>query len=80
MVAHLARVGIVPVAGGLLVGVVAAWHTAHLARPFLFEVSPRDAVAFLGSAALLLVADVAASMLPAKRATRIDPATTLRAE
>jgi putative ABC transport system permease protein len=80
IVAHLARVGVVPVAGGLLVGTVAAWHTTPLARQFLFEVSPRDAVAFVASAALLLVAGVVASLLPARRATKIDPATALRAE
>jgi predicted permease len=80
IVAHLARVGVVPVAGGLLVGTVAAWNTTHLARQFLFEVSPRDALAFVASAALLLVAGVVASLLPARRATKIDPATALRAE
>ncbi|HVE79412.1 MAG TPA: hypothetical protein VNA89_11145 [Gemmatimonadaceae bacterium] len=41
---------------------------------------PTDLVAFTGAAALLVLAAVAASWIPARRAAAIDPAVALRAE
>ena len=65
---------------GIAAGLIAAWWTTKLLERFLFEVPARDPVAFGGSAALLLVAALAAAWLPARRALRIDPAETLRHE
>ena len=47
---------------------------------FLFEVSPTDAVSIVASAALVLLLALASSYLPARRASRVDPAVALRAE
>ncbi len=67
----LALVGLVP---GMVLSVVAA----HLMRAVLMGMSPMDPVAFGGGTALLLVAVVAASMVPALRASRCDPMEALR--
>jgi putative ABC transport system permease protein len=69
-----------PVAIGLAAGLgLALWLAAALA-PFLFEVAPRDIVSITLATVMLLASALAASALPAWRATRIDPTTALRAE
>jgi ABC-type antimicrobial peptide transport system permease subunit len=49
-------------------------------QSFLFGVSATDPMIFLGNAALLTVIALLACLLPALRATRVDPITALRAE
>jgi ABC-type lipoprotein release transport system permease subunit len=49
-------------------------------QKLLFEVAPTDPVTFGAVGALLAVAAVAATWLPAARASRTDPARTLREE
>jgi ABC-type lipoprotein release transport system permease subunit len=46
----------------------------------LFDVQPRDPAVFGGVAALLLATGGLACLLPARRATRVDPLSALRAE
>jgi putative ABC transport system permease protein len=46
----------------------------------LYQVSPGDPAVLAGLAALLLSVAVCAGYIPARRATRVDPLTTLRAE
>ncbi len=69
-----------PVAIGLAAGVLAALAIGGSLRGFLFEVSPRDALAYgLSVGSFLLVAWIA-SLLPAWRAGRQSPNVTLRQE
>jgi len=64
---------------GLAIGVVASlWLTAAL-RTFLYGVTSHDALSFAVVAALLLVVAIVASVVPARRAARVDPVTVLRA-
>jgi predicted permease len=69
-----------PVLGGLLVGTLASIGGARLLRSALYGLNPFDPIAYLLSAGLGAVAAAAATWIPARRATRIDPAITLRAE
>jgi putative ABC transport system permease protein len=65
---------------GLVLGVVAALALTRLLASQLFGVSPTDPATFAALAALLLLVSVVASLVPAGRATRIDPMIALRAE
>ena len=62
---------------GLLIGVLGAAGLTQVLRKALFEVNPLDPVTFgLGAAGLAAIA-MAAALLPARRATRVDPVTVL---
>jgi putative ABC transport system permease protein len=67
-------------AGGVALGLAGAYGTTRLLRGFLFEVQPTDPVVFSAACALLAAVALAASYLPARRATRVDPMTALRAD
>lgn len=69
-----------PVIGGVLAGVLASCAIGPLIGQSLYGVSPFDPVAHGAVAALLVFSAITASFLPARRALRIDPATTLRHE
>jgi ABC-type lipoprotein release transport system permease subunit len=53
---------------------------ARTFRALLFGVEPLDLTSFAGGAALLLLVALAAAAGPARRASRVDPASALRAE
>ena len=65
--------------GGAL-GVAAALALTRYLREFLDQVNPQDPAAFVGVSILLLVVTLAACWIPARRASRVDPAITLRYE
>ena len=62
----------------LIVGLAAALGLTRLLSGLLYEVSPRDPVTFAAVALIVAAVAVAAAWVPARRATRIDPAMTLR--
>lgn len=70
--------GLVLIAIGVAVGLGAALGVSRLLAKFLFNVSPGDPVTFIGIPLLLGAMALAASYIPAFRATRIDPAAALR--
>jgi predicted permease len=65
---------------GLAAGLALALPITRLARSLLFRTSPSDPLTLASVALLLLIATLAASYVPARRATRMDPATALRQE
>jgi putative ABC transport system permease protein len=72
--------GLALTTAGLVIGIAAAIALTRLMRSLLFQVSPTD-VPTLGVVALITVAlSLAASYLPARRAVRVDPMESLRAE
>jgi putative ABC transport system permease protein len=52
----------------------------RLLSKLLYGVAPHDPVIFAGAAVALALIGVMASVLPARRATRVDPLTASRAE
>ena len=74
------REGGLLVAGGLIVGVPAALAAAQLIRAQLYGVGPSDPHVFILVSAVLSVVACGAMVLPAIRASRTDPISTLRAE
>jgi len=72
--------GGVLLAGGLAVGLTIALLTSRLLRGLLFGVGPHDPLTLGAVAFLLAVVGVAACLLPAVRAAKVDPAVALRAE
>jgi predicted permease len=65
---------------GLAAGFGIALPVTRLVRALLFRTSPADPATLASVAAVLLLATLAASYVPARRATRIDPAAALRQE
>jgi ABC-type antimicrobial peptide transport system permease subunit len=65
---------------GLAAGLAIALPVTRLVRSLLFRTSPFDPWTLSAVAAILLLATLAASYLPARRATRIEPASALRAD
>ncbi|MGJ5819966.1 ABC transporter permease [Paludibaculum fermentans] len=65
---------------GLAVGLAAALALGRFLSSLLYQVQPNDPVTFSAIGATLLVVSLLACWLPARRAVRIDPATSLRNE
>ncbi|HTL43275.1 MAG TPA: ABC transporter permease [Vicinamibacterales bacterium] len=70
--------GVTLLAAGLAAGVAGAVLTTRLLGSLVFGVSPLDPLAFGGAALTLVAVAVAAHVIPAIRALRIDPALALR--
>jgi predicted permease len=66
-----------PILLGIGVGVALAFAAMRLLRSAVVGVSLSDPTALVGAAAVLCVAGLAATLLPARRATRVDPAHTI---
>src|SRR5712691_9372648 len=70
--------GLALTAGGVLLGAAAALALTRLLGNLLYNVSPRDPLAFGSAFVVMTIASLAACFLPAWRATRTDPARVLR--
>jgi putative ABC transport system permease protein len=68
------------VGAGVALGLVGGGIMAMILRGLLYEVGPVDPVTFVGVSLLLVVVALAASLVPALRAVRVDPLESLRAE
>jgi putative ABC transport system permease protein len=75
VVRRVARIAAV----GLLTGIVASLGLTRLIRGLLFDVEPTDPRAYAVAGFILLAVAAIAALLPARRASRVDPVTVLRA-
>jgi putative ABC transport system permease protein len=65
---------------GVAAGGFCAFWLNRLIRNLLYGVSPADPLTFGGAIVFLVFVGLAASYLPARQASKIDPVTTLRSE
>jgi ABC-type antimicrobial peptide transport system permease subunit len=76
----LMREGITLVVIGAAIGLVLGFSVGRLLQTLLFGVEPGDPLTFVGAPLLLLTVGAIASFLPARRASRVDPARVLKTE
>ena len=65
---------------GLALGLAGALALTRLMRTLLYEVSTTDPLTYVSLSALLLLVTLLACLVPARRATRVDPMVALRHE
>jgi ABC-type antimicrobial peptide transport system permease subunit len=66
--------------GGLVMGVVGALLLTRFLSARLFEVKPADLPTYIVASLLLMAVAIAACLIPARRATKVDPLVALRYE
>lgn len=74
------REGVLLAAVGLALGLAGAFASARFLQELIYQVSVYDPVVFGVVFGLLALVALAASLLPARRATKVDPMVALRAE
>jgi putative ABC transport system permease protein len=72
--------GMAVIGVGLVVGLAAAFALTRLLRTLLFGVGENDPLTFVAITAILVLVALIACYIPARRATKVDPLTSLRAE
>jgi putative ABC transport system permease protein len=72
------RSGLALVAAGIVVGVAASFALARVLQALLFEVGPADPLTLIAAAVTFAAVALAACVLPAVRAARVDPAEALK--
>ena len=65
---------------GVALGLIGAVALTRVMRAMLFEVSTTDTTTFAGAAVVVLLVLLAATLAPARSASRVDPTMTLRAD
>jgi len=80
VVRTILRDSAVPIAAGTLLGVGGAALASRVIESFLFETAPSDPVTLAAVAVTLATTGCLAALVPALRAAKVDPASSLRAE
>ncbi len=80
IVRQVVRSGLILAIVGLVVGLGTAIGAVRWIATLLYQVSPTDGTTFVWVAAGLLVTALLASLLPARRASRVDPLVALRSD
>jgi predicted permease len=76
---HLVE-GFVQAAAGLAIGISAGLYLSRFATAILFGIKASDLITLAGVTLTLLLAALAACLIPARRAMRVDPVEALRAQ
>ena len=76
----IVRQGMAPVVGGLAIGIVATFGLSRLVAAQLYQVSAHNPLLMMAAATLLAITALLACLLPARRATQVNPVQALRAE
>ena len=63
---------------GVVIGLVGAFMGMRVLKSLLFEVSPTDPLVLAGTSAVLVVIAATASLVPTRRAAKIDPVEAMR--
>ncbi|MEW5981522.1 MAG: FtsX-like permease family protein [Acidobacteriota bacterium] len=77
---NVVREAMVVVVAGAPIGLAAYLASSRVLGSFLFDLSPTDVPTVAAAAFMMVLVAVAASVIPARRATRLDPAVVLRRE
>jgi ABC-type antimicrobial peptide transport system permease subunit len=72
------RQGILPSGIGLMIGLAASFAVNRVLKAELVQVSPSDPVTLAAVSATLIMAATLGSLIPARRAMRVDPVVALR--
>jgi ABC-type antimicrobial peptide transport system permease subunit len=80
LVRLMMREGLTLVVVGAGVGLLLGFGAGQVLRSLLYGVGSADVLAFVGAPMLLVVVGALAAFLPARRASRVDPASVLRSE
>jgi predicted permease len=80
VLAMVVRGVVTTIAAGLVLGLAGAMVLTRVTQSLLFEVSALDPVAFASAAVVMALVGLTAAIIPATRATRVDPTTALRSE
>ncbi len=80
ILAPVMATGIAPALAGVALGTLAAVGLTRFLEPVLFGVTPTDLATFAATIVLLLAVAAVSAWIPARRATLIDPARSLRGE
>ena len=75
---EIVRQGVTLTAFGIAAGLVGALALSHLLSGLLFGIGARDPITFIVIPLLLAAIGTLACYVPARHATTVDPATTLR--
>ena len=76
----IARQAMMPALVGLVIGWIGSLALSRFLSSLVFGITTTDAVAFLAAGSMVVVAAFIACYVPARRATEVDPAETLRAD
>jgi predicted permease len=77
---HFLSLGLRLLAAGTILGLLGAWWTGRAMQSVLFDVPTLPAAALFGTALVMTAVSLIACLIPARRATKVDPMIALRAE